>query len=86
MGQAESRAMEAQEVKEEEPMPTMGCLLAPSKAGLTSVIPIDQAICHERERKGRGRGRERGRKEARGVAEKGKEGRGEEVKEREENP
>lgn len=41
-------------------MPTMCRLLAWSKAGLTSVLPTDQAICQERERKGRGRGRERG--------------------------
>lgn len=67
-------------------MPTMCSLLAWSKAGLTSVLPTDQAICQERERKGRGRGRERGRKETRGTAEKGKEERGEEVREREENP
>lgn len=66
-------------------MPTMCRLLAWSKAGLTSVLPTDQAICQERERKGRGRRRERGRKETRGTAEKGKEERGEEVKEREEN-
>lgn len=40
-------------------MPTMCSLLAQLKTSLTSVMPTDQAICQERERKYRGRGREK---------------------------
>lgn len=43
-------------------MPTMCSLLAQLKTSLTSVMPTDQAICQERERKYRGRGREKEKK------------------------